>query len=207
MTFDYSTLITDRTPSDVSRVQTLAAKGWVNMTDTEREEWRRPLKGAYTAADLNRVGYAMYDLKNRLESYGYAVDIAPRLNWQETDEPSAAELEEYRQNVATLRGILELLATTPSAPATMRRLTYNGANNIEKILVDIDAVIERVVKSFLRSDAFTMWSGAEHLPSADSDLGRTWAELDAMETTWSNWQVASWYLLLYGNLKAEGAVE
>lgn len=35
---------------------------------------------------------------------------------------------------------------------------------------------------------------------------RTWEELDAMGTTWANWQVATWDDLLYGSLKKEGDV-
>lgn len=35
---------------------------------------------------------------------------------------------------------------------------------------------------------------------------RTWEQLDAMKTTWRNWQVATWDDLLYGSLKKEGDV-
>ena len=68
-------------------------------------------------------------------------------------------------------------------------------------MVNINTVIERTLRSFKRSNAFTFWSGNEALPSAESDKGRTWAELDSMNTTWPQWDAADWYLLLYGNLE------
>lgn len=206
MTFDFATLITNRTQSDVARLKALAAKGWAGMTEDERGEWRTALRGAYNAEDLNRVGAAMRCLKDLLDGYGYAADIAPRDDWAEMDSPTEEEWEAYRRDVATLRGVLELPAATPPVPATMRRLGVSGANDIEQILFDLSLTIERVVRGFTRCGAFTAIAGGEILPCADNDRGRTWAALDALETTWRNWQVADWFLLLYGNLKAEGEV-
>lgn len=53
------TLITDREESDVTRALELDAKGWDGMTDAEKAKWRRGLKGAYSAFDLNRIVGAM----------------------------------------------------------------------------------------------------------------------------------------------------
>ena len=49
------TLITDRTEADFDRAKALAAKGWDDMTDDEKAEWRANPKGAYNVSDLNRV--------------------------------------------------------------------------------------------------------------------------------------------------------
>lgn len=123
--------------------------------------------------------------------------------WYESDEPSLEQLEQYLLNV---KNLCATVMQDFSLPESMRKLSVQDANDIEKIFIDLDTVIERVVRSMCRSNAFTFWSGNRPLPSADSDLGRTWKELDAMNTEWRNWQVADWYLLLYGNLKAEGDV-
>lgn len=127
--------------------------------------------------------------------------------WYESDRPRAPQMEAYLANVEALRSTLDVLESTPQTPESMEALTWVEANNIEQILLDVQKMINQVVESFSRSNAFTFWSGNRPLPSADSDLGRTWEELDAMNTSWCNWQVADWYLLLYGNLKAEGVVE
>ena len=126
--------------------------------------------------------------------------------WYESDVPTASLMGSYLDNVTAIRAVLELLPTTPETPETMAALTWVGANDIERILVDVQFIILRVVNAMARSNSFTFWSGNLPFPTAESNLGRTWAELDAMETTWANWQVATWYLLLYGNLEAEGVV-
>lgn len=200
------TLITDRTQADYDRAVSLAEKGLSGMTADELAEYRTGMKGAYNAADLNRVGQALKYLQEELNGYGYAVTVNAKTNWTASNIPTEAEMTTYLNNVAAIRRVLEVLATTPEVPGTMQKLTWQRANDIEKILADVQAVINQVVAGFRRSGAFTMWSGGEHLPSSKSDIGRDWAELDAMGTTWRNWQLADWYLLLYGNLQAEGGV-
>lgn len=122
--------------------------------------------------------------------------------WYETDIQRLDQLNQYLANVAAIRSVLAVYATTPEIPTDIEALTYGEANDIEKILVDVEDVIRHMVDAMRRLNAPGFYSGAEPLPSASSDLGRTWAELDAMQTTWANWNAASWYLLLHGNLEA-----
>ena len=126
--------------------------------------------------------------------------------WYESDIPTESLMTAYLSNVEAIRSVLEVMSTTPETPENMEALTWVGANNIEQILVDVETVISRVVNGMARSNSFTFWSGNRPFPTAESNLGRNWAELDAMNTGWENWQVATWYLLLYGNLQAEGVV-
>lgn len=201
------TLVTDRTTADTARRDTLAAKGWKAMTTDERVEWLSDIKGEYRATDLNRVGEALLYLMDRLNGYGYVVTITPRMDWAIGEIPAPADLKHYLDDVATIRAVMELPPTTPDVPPDMDRLTLEEANDIERILAAVEKNINQVAGAFRRSNAPSFWSGSEPLPTAQSDLGRTWEELDAMGTTWENWEVADWYLLLYGNLKAEGEVD
>lgn len=75
MSFDFSTLITDRTYADVSRVQELASKiRSGTASESELAEFNSAaMKGAYNHTDLNRVTAAMEALKAKLEGYGYSV--------------------------------------------------------------------------------------------------------------------------------------
>ena len=53
-------LIFDRTAADVQRVKTLTGKlSAGTATEEEKAEWLAGMKGAYNAADLNRVGAAV----------------------------------------------------------------------------------------------------------------------------------------------------
>lgn len=120
--------------------------------------------------------------------------------WYESDLPTESLMEAYLANVEALRSTLDVLESTPQTPESMEALTWVEANNIEQILLDVQKMINQVVESFSRSNAFTFWSGNRPLPSADSDLGRTWEELDAMNAPWENLETADWFLLAYGNL-------
>lgn len=200
------TLIYDRTQADADRRDALAARGYIDWTADEKAEWLAGMKGAYNATDLNRVGEALLYIQDELNGYGYSVGVSVKTNWVRTDKPTAAQMENYLAQVEKIRTVLEVFQTTPETPSTMEGLTFQRANDIEEILFDVQRVIEQVAAGFLRSNAFTMWSGVDHLPSSKSDLGRNWAELDAMDTSWRNWQLATWYLLLYGNLREEADV-
>lgn len=168
----------------------------------------RTKKGYYNAEDLNRVTEAVDYLVEELGKYGYAVPgYVKGPVWSIDDIPTKPQMEQYRKNVAAVRGVLEVLKDTPETPDSMEKLDYKKANDLEKILADVLVIIDQMLKAMARSDCFTFWSGNRPFPCAISDLGRTWEELDAMETRWENWQVSTWYLLLYGNLKAKGVVE
>lgn len=126
--------------------------------------------------------------------------------WYKEDSPKIEQLQQYIDNVAAIRSAFDGLRDAPDAPTSPRKLTVEVANNIEKILLAVETAIQQTVKCMVRSNSFAFWSGNRPFPTADSNKGRTWGELDAMQTGWRNWQVATWYLLLYGNLKAEGDV-
>lgn len=158
----------------------------------------------------------MYDLVNNqfYENAGTGEFIAgpevprpePTLDpytWYESDIPTASQLAQYLSNVLS---IWSTIMGDPTLPETMVNLTQEGANQIEAALIEINTAIEQIIAAMARSNSFTFWSGNRPFPTAYSNPGRNWAELDAMGTSWRNWQVANWYLLLYGNLEAEGDV-
>lgn len=144
-------LITDRTQADVDRVRQLAQKGFGNMTADEKTEWLNGLKGAYNASDLNRVGAAVAYVAGRLTGYGYAVSVDPRQDWQMADIPTPESMTAYLADVATLRAALTVAAGTPEVPEDMERLTWKEANDIEKILVDVDELLTRMAAAWFYS--------------------------------------------------------
>lgn len=71
-------LITDRAEADVERVRYLRslwgpAPGQWRGTTGELAEWKAGLKGAYNAADLNRVTLAASYVLTKLGEMGYAI--------------------------------------------------------------------------------------------------------------------------------------
>nr|DAE47306.1 MAG TPA: hypothetical protein [Caudoviricetes sp.] len=144
-------LITDRTQADVDRVRQLAQKGFGNMTADEKTEWLSGLKGAYNASDLNRVGAAVAYVAGRLTGYGYVVSVSPRQDWQVSDIPTQESMTAYLADVAALRAALTVAAGTPEVPEDMDQLTWQEANDIEQILVDVDELLTRMAAAWFYS--------------------------------------------------------
>lgn len=142
------TLVTDRTQADVERVRELAAKGFAAMTAAEQAEWLTGMKGAYNAADLNRVGIALNYLAARLSSIcGKSIAWTAKTDWAVTDIITASQAEAYRKQVQSIRGALAYPEGTPDAPG-LDRLTYTGANDIERILALCEELIDNITKAF-----------------------------------------------------------
>ena len=105
----------------------------------------------YNASDLNRVGAAVQYVAERFAAQGYAVTVHPKTDWTEKDIPTAAEMETYRQDIASLRGLIAVLKSTPETPETMRFLDYLKANDIERILLDLDALLTNAAAAWYQS--------------------------------------------------------
>lgn len=142
-------LITDRTQQDVDRIWELAKKlNAGTATVEELAEWNSiVLKGSYDYTDLNRVGDAVQYLSEILKSHGYDCQVSPKLDWSESGRGAPSDMAQYLQNVQTLRGILTLLPETPNVPADMEKLTWQEANAIEQILVDLESTIKTMLKT------------------------------------------------------------
>ena len=124
------TLITDRTAEDVAN---------------------KTAKGFYNASDLNRVGAAVQYVAERFAAQGYEVTVSPKTDWLASDIPTAAELETYRQNIAALRALIAVMKSTPETPETMRFLDYIKANDIERILLDLDTLLTNAALAWYQS--------------------------------------------------------
>ena len=99
----------------------------------------------YNAEDLNRVDAACVYLAEQLRSCGYVVDVSTRAEaWTLEDVPTPEEMEHYLQNVRNIRAVLSLAASAPVVPASMRRLTVEEANDIERVLEAVRAALERL---------------------------------------------------------------
>lgn len=124
------TLITDRTAADVEALNA---------------------KGTYNAADLNRVGEAMEYLSGRFRTMGYGITIQSRADWSISDIPRLSDMQQYIADLNQLRNAVVVFSETPLIPENMEYLDYMKANNIEKILLDLDEVINKIVSGWYYS--------------------------------------------------------
>nr|DAU90720.1 MAG TPA: hypothetical protein [Caudoviricetes sp.] len=105
----------------------------------------------YNDSDLNRVGAAVQYVAERFAAQGYAVAVRPKTDRTEEDIPPAQQMETYRQNIASLRGLIAVLKSTPETPETMRFLDYIKANDIERILLDLDTLLTNAALAWYQS--------------------------------------------------------
>ena len=131
-------LVTDRTSEDVSAGND---------------------KGTYKASDLNRVGAAMNYVADRLKEAGYDPHISPKTDWKEDDWVGPAAQAVYLGDLAELRKQFTMLESTPRVPPRILAtainsgdaLTYGWANDIEQILLDLDALLTNISAGWLYS--------------------------------------------------------
>ena len=144
-------LITDRTPNDVERWKLLRDKGWAGMTDNERREWLGEIsttpsaaKGMYTHNDLNRVEKAVEELYKRLVDLSNRdLSLVVKTDWTYKDAIWRDDVVRYFGNIEKLLERVIPYPTTPTAPKITTKMDYAVANDIEKILVDIDDITMR----------------------------------------------------------------
>lgn len=158
-------LIYDRTESDETAsaairksYQTLG--NWSGLTDAERAQLER---GTLTYNTLNRVESAVKTLAAALTAAGYPVEVTPVLKgsksedreWQEGDVLYRPQWTTYIDNVQKLRDAYYTLAETGELPAPGDKLKYTGANTIEKVLADIDLLLDGMKSIYRRAGTFT----------------------------------------------------
>lgn len=148
-------LITNRTPQDVERWRTLHDKGWANMSTVERQEWLGEIettpsaaRGMYTHEDLNRVEKAVETISRRLLELGYiSSPLDVKADWTRYDVVWEADIERYLNNIILLRDSVARYPEIPNTKIVGNKINYSVANNIEKILTDIDYLATKIVDS------------------------------------------------------------
>lgn len=146
-------LVRDRAAADVQRVAYLLKRiSAGTATNAEKQEFLEPsLKGAYNFTDLNRVGAAVFYLKERLHDIaGELPDVAAKRDWTEADIPTLGDMATYLADVAAIRAEVEdaMPEDTPDIPADMNGLTYSEANDIEENLWIVNELIMNIMQSW-----------------------------------------------------------
>lgn len=96
----------------------------------------------YNASDLNRVGAAVEYLVGRLHDNGYEVSVSPKLNWTVLDIPSLTQMQAYLGDVGRIK---DSFYGTQEIPGGVNRWYWYDANNIEKSLLEIETLLNRMI--------------------------------------------------------------
>lgn len=122
--------VTDRTQHHVERLKKLQSIGYENLTESQRAEYRGyAAKGAYNYTDINRVSAAVKEIAPLL---GVTPDYVSTSWWNWSSV--TGQLDRYLNNVKAIRDACPSDLDFPPLPDSMNHLTYEGANNIEKVL-------------------------------------------------------------------------
>lgn len=105
--------------------------------------------------DSNDDKCTLSNFKTKVEKTVEVIVITPdprdHYTWYEDDVPTASQMETYRGNIASLRAVIAVMASTPEAPEAMQALNYVKANNIELILKDLDQLIINMTQAWFFS--------------------------------------------------------
>lgn len=128
----FTTLITDRTQSDVD-----------NDTD----------KGNYNYTDWNRVESAAAACAELLSNEGYITTITSKTNWTPTDKPVALQMLRYISNVLFIQSQFVKIPRV-DVPESMYGIDYMDANNIELFLQTVPKLIENMKNNYRECNGF-----------------------------------------------------
>ena len=157
-------LITNRNAADVSRLSAIGERiKKRTATEEEVKEWLAGMRGAYNVSDIERVEEAVafvseyinslqQTLDGYRESYGVASDsnfvsplreitVNPVGGWTREEIPSPERLTLF---LNTVKAFAETNFMGHSLPETLEKLTTEGANEIERVIVAQNANAEAI---------------------------------------------------------------
>lgn len=108
------------------------------ITDrTESDVLMGNAKGIYSYSDLNRVEEAVRLASEQAATVGFPLNLQTKTNWglpgnfASGEWPVHSQMQRYLNNIAVLKKSFHV---SVEIPKSMEKLTWKGANNIEKVL-------------------------------------------------------------------------
>ena len=118
---------------------------------TQNDLEQKTPKGYYNYTDLNRIETWCEYLANLLNSYSYPVSITIKKNWNMSDLPNVNDMERIRSNINAIKTAFHAYTDVPE---NLNYMTIEKANDIEKILSEIDFLTKNMISSFRYSNTF-----------------------------------------------------
>ena len=145
-------MIFDRTQNDVDTAILLRREKVQTFQELTEGEIATLEKGTITYNTLNRIENKQELLKGLFEEIGYwNIPITNKV-WGETDIFNVVEFQRILDNTNILREAFFTYKNTPSTPPISYH--YNDINALEKILHDLDVMINDVKSHYRQCGAF-----------------------------------------------------
>ena len=144
-------MIYNRTASDVENAKTL--RGLLQAGNTLTNEQISALeRGSCTVNMLNRIENKQAELAAILSGYAYMVHIENKTDWQNEEIFTHQHHQRLINNLDKLKAAYYIYSSTPITPTYM--YDFQSANDIEKILEDIENMIEDMKSRFRECGTF-----------------------------------------------------
>lgn len=146
-------MITDRTQSDIDNAK-LIRENYVKQFKTLTSEQITTLeRGTLTVNTLNRIESKQDELKNLFNEIGYwNTGITNKLNWAVGDMFTESDFQRIIDNENILQNAFFTKSDTPETPPIS--FHYEDINSLEKILVDLDVMINDVKSNYRECGAY-----------------------------------------------------
>lgn len=145
-------MIFDRTQNDVDTAILLRdtkVKKFEALTESEITTLE---KGTLTINTLNRIETKQEELKNLFNDMGYWNTPTTNKLWSENDIFNIDEFRRIIDNTNVLREAFFIYTDTPNTPPTS--FYWNDINALEKILFDLDVMINDVKSHYRECGTF-----------------------------------------------------
>ena len=103
-------------------------------------------KGCLNASDANRIENNTEYIARKASEYGYPIDLIYG-KWEMSDLPRVSDIDRMLYNIDALRNKLYVYKDTPAVPDSL--LSYTEANDTERILYDIESIIDKIAATFM----------------------------------------------------------
>ena len=145
-------MIFDRTQNDVDTAIRLRREKVQTFQALTESEIATLEKGTITYNTINRIENKQQELKNLLNDMGYWNTSITNKTWGENDIFNADEFQRIIDNTNVLRQAFFIYKETPNTPTISYH--YNDINALEKILHDLDVMINDVKSHYRQCGAF-----------------------------------------------------
>lgn len=150
-------LITDRTQEDVDSAKNIIdskVKLFLELTDEDLITLERGTIGIGT---INRIGSKQEELKNKMEINGYFVKNIKTKTWDYSDIFGETDFLQLINNTILLKEAFFVYLDTPKK--AYPSYDYKNINNLEKILVDIENILDYMIANFRECGTFYSGEG------------------------------------------------
>lgn len=154
-------MIFDRTQNDVDTARILRNKKVkfdpitmqpINLDELTPDELQTLNKGTFNYTDLNRIETKQEELKNLFNEIGYWNTPITNKAWGENDIFNVDEFQRILDNTNVLRKAFFVYKDTPNTPPVSYH--YNDINALEKILNDLDVMMNDVKSHYRECGTF-----------------------------------------------------